>query len=178
MHLTVRLEAGLPSLRRGWIKARFFALLREAIGRGLRTVAVAIMGAHIHWIAIPRSRAALGDATRYVFGKLARSLNAAWGRRGKVFGERYYSRVGRSVRDAFHMVNYVLRNPAAAGLARRGVPDPFAGVSQPVLDGSRFLQSTFGAAGETRCRLLWRMCFERVPFQTVQRRYQQVLPGL
>ena len=145
MHITQKLVAGLPSLRQGWIRERLFELLHAAVPRGLRTVAVVSMTDHIHLICIPESRRALGDAMRYVFSQLARALKKAWGiERGSVFAERFYSGVGRSVRQGFHMINYVLRNAATAGLVRRGAVDRFAAVSYAMLDHNRFLLSRLG----------------------------------
>ena len=108
MHITQRVEAGLPSLRRGWVRGDFVELLGAARERGVRTVAFAILDNHIHWVVMAASREALGDATRYVFDQLARRLNQGWGRRGRVFVERFFSRVGRAVRDAWNLIGYVL----------------------------------------------------------------------
>jgi len=179
MHVTQKLVAGLPSLRQGWIRDRLIELLRQAVPRGLRTVGVVPMPNHIHLICIPESRRALGDALRYVFSQLARALKRAWGMpRGSVFAERFYSGVGRSVRQAFHMINYVLRNGAAAGLVRPGAVDPLVGISFRMLDQHRFLRATLGPRGPTRERLLGSMMTARIPFGTVSNRYQLMLPGV
>ena len=108
-------------------------------------------------------------------GELARTLTAAWGRGGRVFAERFFSRVGRTVRDAFHLVNYVLRNPVAAGLGRFGV-DRFIWANLPAIDGDRFLRSVLGSAGPTLRRLLLRMTQEKVPFVPLATRLQPELP--
>lgn len=173
MHITQRLQAGLPSLRRGWVRELFRSLLNGAAERGVRTVAFAILGNHIHWVVVPRTRAALGDAARYVFAGLARGLNKAWQRRGRVFSERFYSRVGRSVRDAFHLINYVLRNPVAAGISvARNAIDPFVGANVPFIDRHPFLRTVLGTNGPTLQALLLQMTRDRIPFIPLSTRLQ------
>ncbi len=128
MHLTAKLLPGLPSLRRRGLLAEFRGLRDRAREAGVRTVAYALMDDHIHWIVIAESRAALAAATRLVFGQLARRINRVAGRvRGRVFADRFWSSSGRSVRQAFQMVAYVLRNPydAACLPALEGPIDPY-----------------------------------------------------
>jgi hypothetical protein len=42
--------------------------------------------------------------------RLARGINRASGRRGRVFGDRYHARVLRTLRETRHAVEYVRRN--------------------------------------------------------------------
>ncbi len=128
MHLTAKLLPGLPSLRRRGLLAEFRGLRDRAREAGVRTVAYALMDDHVHWIVIAESKGALAAATRLVFGQLARRINRAAGRaRGRVFADRFWSSSGRSVRQAFQMVAYVLRNPydAACLPALEGPVDPY-----------------------------------------------------
>lgn len=176
MHITQRLRSGLPSLRRGWVRELFRSLLDGAADRGVRTVAFAILGNHIHWICVPHSRAALGDAARYVFGRLAVRLNAAWERTGRVFSERFFSRVGRSVRDAFHLINYVLRNPVAAGIfVGANSVVRFIGANVAFIDRHPFLRTVLGSDGPTLQALLLRMTRDRIPFVPLSERLQVAL---
>ncbi len=181
MHLTAKLLPGLPSLRRRGALAEFRRLRDRARGAGVRTVAYALMDDHIHWIVIAESRGALAAATRLVFGQLARRINRAAGRaRGRVFADRFWSSSGRSVRQAFQMVAYVLRNPyeAACLPALEGPVDPYLGLDLPLLSADRFLRSVFGPRGPDRDALLVRMLTERVPFVPLAVRRQATLPGL
>jgi len=183
MHLTTHLRGDRPSMRTAAARAVFLSLLAEATRRGLKTVAYAIVGNHIHWIVRAESAAALTDATRYVFGMLARRLNKLWGRRGKVFAERFYSTTGKSVTQAFAMLGYVLRNPYDAGCAeaRRGI-DPFIGVNEALLGEDRFLRTVFGPPGLALRRRLRQMTRAKLSYVPLSQRQppipQLALPGL
>jgi REP element-mobilizing transposase RayT len=116
MHLTVRVRPDVPSLRCPEVLERLRSLLDAARERGLRVVSFALMPNHIHILGLPKSAEALRDAMRYLLGQLARSLNKLFQRRGKVFEDRYWSTCATSVKQAFHALNYVLKNAATAGL--------------------------------------------------------------
>ena len=176
IHITRDVQAGLPSLRQPAVLASFRSLVGEAAGRGVRTVAFALMSGHIHWVVIPQSREALADATRYVFGQLARRLNKLWGRRGRIFPDRYHSTAGRTACHAWQMVAYVLRNPAAAHIAPPdGRLDPFLGADEALLCTEPFLRSVFGLPLTALRRLLRQMAHEAVPFVPLRRRLQALL---
>lgn len=180
MHLTARLVAGLPTLRTERVLRRFRELAVQADRRGVRTVAFAIMGNHIHWLVVPRSRDALHDATRYVFSQLARSVNRWWKRRGQVFADRFFSSVARSVRHAWNQLSYVLRNPWKDGYYPTTVHgiDPFLAVDAKLIGTHRFLRSVFGSDGPQLRDLLWRLTRDRVAFEPLRVRRQPCLPGL
>lgn len=186
MHLTIKRRSGLPSLRGAGPLRLWRTLIAQARRRGVRTVAFALMANHIHWVVVPESAEALRDATRYVFGMLARRLGALWERRGKVFVERYYSCIGRSARQAWNQLGYVLRNPASAGcwepctdadddLSRL---DWFVGVDIEELTRQRFLRSVFGRDGPALRHLLLQMSAQPVPYASLATRLQVAIPGL
>jgi len=179
VHITTRVHDDVPTLRDPEVLKYFRQMVVEARRRGVRTVAFALMPSHLHWLVIPDSAAALQDATRYAFGHLARFINRRHGRRGKVFVERYASSCCASVRHAFQVLNYVLKNAAAAGyrLPARGL-DPFSAVFEDVLAGDRFLRSVVGPTPALRWALLHRMARGAVPFVPVAERCQPRLPGL
>jgi len=179
VHITTRVHDDVPTLRHQDVLDCFRGMVREARRRGVRTVAFVLMRSHLHWLVIPDSAAALQDATRYAFGHLARFINRRHGRRGKVFVERYASSCCESVRHAYQVLNYVLKNPAEAGyrLPARGL-DRFAAVYEDVLAGDRFLRSVVGPTPALRQELLARMARGPVPFAPVAERCQPRLPGL
>jgi hypothetical protein len=177
MHLTHHLGAGLPSLRRPEALALFRRQVVSAAARGLKTVAYALVGNHIHWVCVPESREALADATRVAFGQLARGLNRLWQRTGSVFDGRFASETGRSARQAWNTLNYVLRNPVDARLApRTGRLDPYIGANVPLLGTHPFLRAVFGSAGPQLDQLLRQMARAPVPFTPLPERLQPELP--
>ena len=114
MHVTSRVLPDVPSMRCPEALAIVRQLVRQTRERGVRVVAYAVLGTHIHLLVRARSRAAMGDAMRYFFSLLARRLNALFARRGPVWEERFASRVARNAKQLWHTLNYVLRNPFAA----------------------------------------------------------------
>lgn len=179
MHLTIRVHRDVGNLRDQAVLNELRVLLAEARRRGVKTVSAVLMPDHIHWLVVPESAEALRDATRYVFGKLAKLVNALLGRRGKVFVERYYSNCCRSVRQAFHALNYILKNAVAGGVRRPGLgPDPFGQVDEDVLASDRFLRSVVGPTASHWRALLARMWSGPVPFVPLAERCQARLPGL
>lgn len=179
MHLTIRVHRDVGNLRDQAVLDELRGLLAGARRRGVRTIAAILMPDHLHWLVVPESADALRDATRYVFGKLAKFVNALLGREGKVFVERYYSACCRSVRQAFHALNYVLKNAVAGGVRRPGQgPDPYAQIDEDVLAGDRFLRSVVGPTPSHWRALLARMWSGPVPFVPVAERCQARLPGL
>jgi putative transposase len=177
MHVTQHIGAGLPSLRRPEVLALFRRMVGGAAERGLKTVAYALVGNHIHWVCLPESREALAAATRYVFGQLARNLNRLWQRKGHVFEGRFASETGRSARQAWNTLNYVLRNPVDARLApRNGRLDPYIGANVSLLATHPFLRSVFGPVGPQLRQLLHQMARAPVPFTPLLERLQPALP--
>ena len=178
MHLTHHLVDELPSMRRAEVLEKFRALLAGAKQRGVRTVAYVLMGNHLHWMIVPESREALRNATCYVFRGFAKWFNSLLGRTGSVFNDRYHSTVGRSVRQAFQMLAYLIKNPRAAGYAPGpGDVDRFLGVNEPLVGSHPFLRSVFGPLGPPLRELLWRMVRGPVAFVPVRTRLQLPLPG-
>jgi len=111
VHVTVRLCADLPSLRQrreGKLLLQAFAAGKERFG--FRLVHFTIQGNHLHLIVEAKSREALSRGMKGLSVRIARSLNKAWGRKGKVFCDRYHDHVLRTPREVRHALVYVLHN--------------------------------------------------------------------
>ena len=179
MHITKRVRTGVPRLRRQEVLDCFRELVEEARKRGVHTFAWVIQDDHIHWYARPESKEALADATRYVFGRFAKYVNRLFGRTGKVFEERYYSEISRSVKQAFVTLNYVLKNVVARGYR---VPadriDHYTRFCEDEIGADRFLRSVVGPTPRARRALLMRMTRGPVPWSPLLQRLQPALPGL
>jgi len=179
MHITTRVVAGLPELRRPEVRRRFKQLLGDARLRGVRTVAFALMDDHIHWLVVADSKQALHDATRYVLSQLARRLNRLWRRRGPLLADRYWSVCCRNVRQAFHALGYVMRNSTTAGCFLPG-PDGFdryVGVDEALLAGDRFLRSVVGPTPRVVRAMLRALADRPVRWRPMVERLQMRLPG-
>jgi REP element-mobilizing transposase RayT len=131
-HVTLRIRDGLSSLRRH----HAVRIVRRAIQAGghrdtFRIVQFSVQSNHLHLIveasgAMPLARGMQGFEVR-----LARKLNRAMHRKGKLFAERYHARALRSPREVRNALRYVLCNARhhAAARGERISPrwiDPFS----------------------------------------------------
>jgi REP element-mobilizing transposase RayT len=137
--VTIKLRAGLPKLRQQ--RERSALLARFARGKdrfGFRLLHFAIHNDHLHFVVEAKDRTALCRGLQGLLIRLARGLNKLWGRKGKVFADRYHDRALKSPREVRNALVYVLgngRKHAAQGrmIAAFDGPDMFT--SAPWFDG-------------------------------------------
>jgi REP element-mobilizing transposase RayT len=104
---------------------------------GFRVVEFSVQTTHLHLIVEADDRRALSRGMQGLKVRLARRLNPLFGRRGKLFTERYHARQIRTPREARSTLCYVLKN-ARKHAAERGQRfaqnwiDPFS--SAPTFD--------------------------------------------
>ena len=126
VHVTVRLRRGLPSLR---YKQPYLTLLRAfGAGRerfGFRLLHYTVQSNHLHLIAEAKDRRALTRGMQGLLVRIARALNKLWGRRGRVFADRYHDRILRTPREVRHALRYVLHNARPHGIFGP-TPDPYS----------------------------------------------------
>jgi REP element-mobilizing transposase RayT len=167
VHVTLRIVAGVPSLR-GAVFAKVRGALAEGQERfGFRLVHFSVQTNHLHLIAEAADRRALSRGMQGISIRVARAVNGALSRAGRVFADRYHARALTTPRAPYLAVRYVLLNarkhqrsrgraPATAELPT-GFVDPCS--SAPWFDGfSRPGELAFGAASARR---RWRACSER-----------------
>jgi putative transposase len=111
VHVTLRLVAGLASLRR----RATYATLREALvagslGAGYRVVHHSVQTNHVHLIIECDDATALARGMNGLTVRLARRLNRVLGRRGEVFADRYHARLLRTPAEVRAALLYVLNN--------------------------------------------------------------------
>jgi len=136
VHVTLRLRPGLGALRtpkayRVIASALFIARARF----GVRIVVQSTQRNHMHLIAEARDRRALARAMQGLCIRIARGLNRLWGRKGKVFADRYHARVLATPLEVRRALAYVLLNQrrhAAQGGHRypKHWVDPFSSGAQ------------------------------------------------
>jgi hypothetical protein len=111
VHVTLRVRPGVHSLR----GSALFRTIHGALSRGANQPTFALVDYsvqrnHLHLNVEARTH---GDLARGVQGlaiRLARAINRRTRRRGKVFGDRFFSRVLRTPRAARNARRYVLNN--------------------------------------------------------------------
>jgi len=79
---------------------------------GFRILHFSVQGNHVHLIVEANDRAALTNGMRALLIRVARSLNALMGTRGRVYEDRYHETVVRSRSQMRVVVRYVLENHA------------------------------------------------------------------
>lgn len=132
VHVTLRVRADVPALtsrRRFRQIQRAFAAGRDRFG--FRLAQFSVRRNHLHLIVEARDRRALSRGMQGLAIRLARAVNRASGRRGKVFADRYHARPLRTPRETKSALRYVLLN-ARRHDRRTGPPH---GVPLGVLDG-------------------------------------------
>jgi putative transposase len=142
--VTLKVRAGLPSLRKRSFVRRFEGSLRALRDRSdFRVVEYSIQSNHAHFVIEAASAAELGRGMKALGARFARLVNAVLGRGGAVLRDRYHLRVLRTPREVRNALAYVLTNVrkhrAQRGLATPSTIDPassgrwFAGWLEDVL---------------------------------------------
>ena len=127
VHVTVRVIDGLPTLR----SLRSARALKSAFLAGrergdFRLVHFSVMSNHLHFVVEAESSRALSRGMQGLLVRIARHLNSALNRRGRVFEDRFHSRVLGSTLDVRNTSRYVLCNARRHGIAFRGAIDPYS----------------------------------------------------
>jgi REP element-mobilizing transposase RayT len=94
VHITLRVQKDVPSLRLKRFADEFRRSLRQVIERGdFRVVLYSVQSNHVHMIVEAAEKDALGRGMKAVACRLARAANRVFGRSGPVMDGRYHLRV-------------------------------------------------------------------------------------
>ena len=133
VHVTLRAAADLPSLR----AERVFPALRSALARssgtGFRVLQFSVQRDHLHLLV--EADGSVATLTRGLQGlaiRLAKAVNRALARHGRVWGDRYHARSLATPREVRNALVYVLQNvrkhvPYFRGLDSRSSAAWFSG---------------------------------------------------
>ena len=137
VHVTLRSTSAVRCLR----SARAFPAVCRALAvashAGFRILHFSVQDDHLHLIVEADDRRALGRGLRGLAIRVARAVNRALGRRGRVWDERYHARALTTPRAMRHCLVYVLMNRRKHCAGERGL-DPcssalwFGGWREPV----------------------------------------------
>jgi len=124
--VTLRLRAGLPSLRESAVRA-LVELARVKSGRAeFRVVHVSIQTNHLHLVVEADHNAALTRGMRSFLACLVQRLNRMWRRKGPVFADRYHLHVVKQPLEMRRGLVYVLNNARKHGCWSAKRPDPLS----------------------------------------------------
>jgi len=110
VHVTLRAVEAIHCLRSG----RVFPAVRRALAPSsraeFRILEFSVQDDHVHLIAEAEHGRALSGGVRGLAIRLARAVNRALGRRGRVWDDRYHARALNTPRAVRHALVYVLMN--------------------------------------------------------------------
>ncbi len=110
LHVTLRAAKGVPNLRRRRVRKVVQAAIRTCHKETFRVIQYAILGNHVHFIVEAGEARTLATGMQGLAVRLARRINPVFGRRGKLFAERYHARVLKTPRQVRNAIRYVLLN--------------------------------------------------------------------
>lgn len=129
VHVTVRAEAGLPSLRaRHAHRVVRGALLAASNRLGVRILHFSVQTNHLHLICEAEGEQALSRGMKGLGVRIARRLNRFLGRAGRVIADRYFARALRTPREVRHALQYVLLNARRHGIHHSDIDPCSSGV--------------------------------------------------
>ena len=109
--MTLRLVDGLPSIRERGLYLVIEDALRAGSDRfGFRLVEFSAQGNHLHLIVEADTRAALSRGMQGLSIRVARAINRHLGRAGKVFADRFHSRILATPTEVRNCLLYVFGN--------------------------------------------------------------------
>ena len=108
--VTWRCVGGLPSLRSDRYAAGIFDAIGGAHTTRFRVTDFSVQTNHLHAIVEADGADVLGEAMHRLAGRIVRRTNAAMGRKGQLFDERYHAHVLRTPREVRNALRYVLNN--------------------------------------------------------------------
>lgn len=116
MHVTLRVARGVPSLEKELLRNRVRKALRgaraqaEKKGAQFQLVHFKIEGNHLHLVVEARSGSGMSRGMAGLEIRVARAVNGALGRKGKLFPDRYHRRDLATPTEVRNVLSYVLNN--------------------------------------------------------------------
>jgi REP element-mobilizing transposase RayT len=111
LHVTWRIRRDVGDLRTDKRFRRVQRAFRYGGDRfGLRLVEFSVQSNHVHLIVEANDKRALSRGLQGLAIRVAKGVNRASGRKGRVLADRYHARALRTPTEVRHAVHYVLRN--------------------------------------------------------------------
>jgi len=121
VHVTLRASEALRCLRSRCVFPAVRCALAASSKAQFRIIEFSVQADHVHLVAEAGGKRSLASGIRGLAIRLARAVNRALGRRGRVWGDRYHARALTRPWAVRHALVYVLTNfrkhsPAVTGL--------------------------------------------------------------
>ena len=163
-HVTVRLVDGAPNIASKYLMKVIRKAIAESHKPDFRIVEFNVLGNHLHLINEAENKDALARGMQGLEVRLAKRLNCALKRRGKLFAHRYHARSLRTRREVFNALRYVLLNRkhhAAEQRFNKYWVDPyssaawFTGWAEPISKHAWMVEDLVGTPAPTRPPTVW-----------------------
>lgn len=132
LHVSYTVLGDVPSLRTGRALRVLMECFRKGRDRfGFRLIHYSIQGNHMHVIVEGDERESVSRGMQGLAVRMAKRLNKLWGRKGKVFADRYWGRILEGPRQVRNALQYLFQNvrkhrgPQRWGSGDARTPDPF-----------------------------------------------------
>jgi len=130
-HVTARINRGEMAFRETAMRALFLAYVKRVKKKhSCEIYNFCIMGNHIHFEIRPGKDSSLPKIMQWLLGNFAKAWNKAHGVKGHLWGDRYWSKIIRDIREFLRVFDYISQNPVEAGLAERPEEWEYGGVGQ------------------------------------------------
>ena len=111
LHVVLRARADAPGLRRGQVFRSVRSALEAGAARaGFRLVHFSVQGNHLHLVVEAIDKVALSRGMQGLAVRIARAVNRAADREGRVFADHYFARELKTPAEVRRAVRYVLDN--------------------------------------------------------------------
>jgi REP element-mobilizing transposase RayT len=110
VHVTLRVQAGLPRMRRRREFRTIQDAIRDAHKSYFQVVEFSVQDDHLHLLVEANDRRHLARGMQGLKIRIAKALNRLWGRKGTVFSDRYHARALATPLEVKHALAYVLGN--------------------------------------------------------------------
>jgi putative transposase len=119
-HVTSKIDHDDMSLLELRFKTFFLSFVAKAKRRfHFRLWDFCIMGNHIHFLIKSGKGGTLSEIMQWIKCNFAKAWNREHGRKGHVWGERFYSRIINGITDFLRVREYVAENPVKVGLVEQ-----------------------------------------------------------
>jgi putative transposase len=124
LHVTLRVQRGVSSLRQGNVFVRVRKALANGKERfGFSLVHFSVQSNHLHLIAEADDQRALARGVQGLSIRVARAVNRELQRKGRLFADRYHARALKTPRAVRFALRYVLLNARKHAAERNGWAD-------------------------------------------------------
>ena len=111
LHVVLRARQDAPGLRRGQVFRAVQAALQEGAARpGFRLVHFSVQSNHLHFVVEAADKVALSRGMQGLAVRIARAVNLAVDRRGRLFADHYFARELKTPAEVRRAVRSVLDN--------------------------------------------------------------------